>query len=259
MSRRRVRSLNAAAAFVDEVGIAVLFPRADLVLPSLWEAVAGPGPVEWAVRDDEDNFVSFTPEFDRIWRWKDDLPEQKLACVGKHAARAVCVVSPQLLGALYALTGRAGRPDDFRDDELDTLQREIAEVVLENGPCSGPEIRRLLGTADKRRVDTAIERLQRRLVLTNAGCTEQEQGWPAIMQDVFARRWRSRLRRLPAEDVARERLATTVLATGEVSAADLAAALSWRRREAATVLETLTERGRAVTRDEDDIRLWSST
>ena len=261
MRRKRVRSLEQAAAFVDDVGLAIVFPKADLVLPSLWEATAGPGPLEWAVRDENGKFLSFTEDFGRVWRWKDELPERRLACAGKHAARAVCLVSPKLLAALYALTGRPGRPDDFREAELDPLQLEVAEAVLENGPCSGPELRRLLGGAEKRRVDAAIESLQRELVLTNAGNTEQEPGWPAVTQDILARRWHRYLRRLPAGGDARETLASTVLAAApdEVSAADLAAALGWRRNQAAAVLDAVTERGLARSRDEDDIRLWAPT
>ena len=33
-----IDTLEAAAAWVDEVGLALLFPKADVVLPSLWEA-----------------------------------------------------------------------------------------------------------------------------------------------------------------------------------------------------------------------------
>ena len=36
-----IDTLEAAAAWVDEVGLALLFPKADVVLPSLWEQVAG--------------------------------------------------------------------------------------------------------------------------------------------------------------------------------------------------------------------------
>ena len=259
MSPHRAQTIDEAAAFVDGVGLALLFPAADLVLPSLWEAVAGARPVRWALRDPDGKFVSFTPEFDRIWRWKDELPERKLACAGKHLGRAVVLVAPRLVSALYALTGRSGDVADFRTlDDLSPLEREVAEVVLETGPCSGPEIRRLLGTGDKRAAEKAAEALQRRLVLTNAGTVDQEAGWAAVAVDVFARRWRTRLRRLPEPEKARRVLARRVLeAAGEVSAADLAAALHWRRAEAAAVLDDLVSRRAAVRHDEDGYSVWS--
>jgi hypothetical protein len=255
--RRRARSVEDAAAFIADVGISTVFPVADLVLPSLWEAVAGPGPLDWAIRDENGSFVSFTPEFDAMWRWKDELAEAGLACVGKHFGRTVVVVAPDLVRCAYALTGRSGRPDDFRDIELAPLQREIAEAVLACGGSSGRELRRLLGS-DKRAVDRAVESLQRQLVLTSAGSVEQEQGWSAVKLDLLARRWQACLRRLPSVDDARSELAIRVLHTaGKVSAADLAAALGWRLELAKAVLDGLAAEGAATIRDEDGIRIWS--
>src|SRR6266513_3217115 len=227
----RIKSLEAAAAFVDRVGIAVAWGKADLVLPSLWRGIAGLD-ADWAIRDEDGRPTGFTPEFDRLWRWKDELPERRLACAGKHFGSAALLVAPRLLAAAYALTGRGGTADDFREDELEPLQREVAEAVLENEPLTGREIRRLLGTSDRKAVDRAVSRLQRRLVLTNAGAAEQSQGWRAIRQDIFSRRWRRSLRRLPPEEDARRELALAVVvaATDEVSAADVAAAVGWRRK-----------------------------
>jgi hypothetical protein len=87
--------------------------------------------------------------------------------------------------------------------------------------------------------------------------TEQEAGWPAVRQDVFARRWRARLKRLPSADDARRTLARTVLAAaGEVSEADLAGALGWTKRVAAAALEELEARRVATAREEDGFRIW---
>ena len=41
LTGRRVRSIARAAAFVDDVGFALLFPSERVLVPSLWEAVAG--------------------------------------------------------------------------------------------------------------------------------------------------------------------------------------------------------------------------
>jgi hypothetical protein len=254
----RVRTLEQAAAFIDRVGIALVFGKADVVLPSLWDEVCGPGG-DWAVRDENGKAVSFTPEFDRLWHWKDDLPERRLVCAGRHLARdAAALISRKLVPALYALTGRNGSVEDFRQLELAPLERETAEAVLEAGPLSAPEVRRLLATDDKKGVDKAIKRLQRELVLTNAGVTEQDAGWPAVRQDVFARRWRARLKRLPDEDKARRTLARTVLrAAGEVSEADLAGALGWTKRVARAALEDLEARRVASAVQEEGFRIWS--
>jgi chromosome segregation and condensation protein ScpB len=254
----RINSLEAAAAFVDQVGIAVAWGKADLVLPSLWRGIAGPD-ADWAIRDETGKAIEFSPEFRRLWLWKDELPERRLACAGKHFGSAALLIAPRLLAAAYALTGRSGAVDDFRDDELETLEREVAEVVLGNEPLTGPEIRRLLGTTDRKAVDRAVARLQRRFVLTNAGAVEQSQGWRAIRQDLFARRWKKSLRRLPAEEEARRELAVAVAAaTDEVSAADVAGALGWRRKQAESVLTELSSAGQLTVRQDEGVQLWSN-
>lgn len=251
-----IRSLEEAASFVDQVGIALAWGKVDLVLPSLWDGIAGLD-ADWAIRDEAGKPTGFTPEFDRFWRWKDELAERRLVCAGRHFGNAAFLIAPRLLGAAYALTGRAGTDDDFRDAELETLDLEVAEAVLENGSLTGPEIRRLVGTTDRKTVDRTVARLQRRLVLTNAGAVEQSQGWRAIRQDLFARRWKRSLRRLPSEDEARPALALAVLdGAGEISAADLSGALGWRRKQAEAVLVELVEGGGVGVRRDDGLALW---
>lgn len=258
MSPRLVRSLRGAAAFVDRVGLAVVFPSDDLVLPSLWEAVAGDEEIRWSTRDPEGRFVEFTPEFARVWRWKDELPEQRLVCVGKHVRGRAALVSLQLLGALYGLTGRPGKTDDFRGEELSPVELAVAEAALDHGPCTSPELHELTGH-ERKHVQRAIDRLQRRLVLTGAGAQEQDRGWPAVVFDVLARRYRQRLRRVPQPGDARRELAAVVLRSAhEVSAADLAAVLGSSRKEAAAALDELVDEGSAGRRPQDDFMLWTA-
>jgi hypothetical protein len=96
-------------------------------------------------------------------------------------------------------------------------------------------------------------------VLTNAGAAEQSQGWRAIRQDVFARRWQEWLTPLPSEDEACRDLALAVVSgTDEASAADVAGVLGWRRKQSESVLTDLGDFGRVQTREEDGVRLWSS-
>src|SRR5438093_708713 len=241
---RRIRSLRGAAAWVDRVGLAVLYPSDDLVLPSLWEALTGRPDVEWAVREDGGRFVDFTPDFARVWRWKDELPQERLVCAGKHLSGRASLVSLRLLPALYGLTGRSGRTDDFRDEELSPAERDVAEAVLEGGPTSTADLPELVGH-ERKRVSAATDRLQRLLVLTAAGRQERERGWPAVVLDVLARRHRDAFRRrLPSSEDARAELAAVVLrSVDEISAADLAAVIGGPRREAAAALDRLVEEG----------------
>ena len=87
---------------------------------------------------------------------------------------------------------------------------------------------------ERKPVARAVDRLQRQLALTTAGAQERAQGWPAVIVDLLARRYREQLRRLPDPEVARSELAEVVLASArEISAADLAAAIGSTRKQAA--------------------------
>lgn len=228
---RRARSLRSAASFVDEVGIALLFPRERCVLPSLWKSVAGDAPVVWAYKDDE-GVQHFTPEMSKVWTWKDQLAEQRLCCAGKHLRAGQTLISFEMLPHLYALTGRSGEPDDFRDDPgvLSPLEFDIASCVLDaDAPLPGPEIRRRIEVRESGKVNRAIESLQRMLILTKAGSVEQEHGWPAGTVDVLTRRYP--MASLPDPDDARTELAGCVRRSApDATDAEVASAFGWKRR-----------------------------
>ena len=258
-TRRRIASIRGAAAWVDRVGLALLYPNDDLVLPSLWEALTGRQDVDWAVRDDRGRFVDWTPDMARVWSWKDELPAERLVCAGKHLGGRASLVSLGLLPTLYALTGRSGQPNDARDEELSPIERDVAAALLENGPTSSAELPHVAGH-ERKRTHAAAERLQRRLIVTAAGRQERDRGWPAVILDILPRRYAEHLRKLPKADEARTALAATVLrSAGEISAADLAAVIGGPRKEAAAALGRLGDRGDARARDAGDYVLWTAS
>ncbi len=235
--------MQGAGAWADRVGVGSLLPGADLVLPSLWEAIAGTRAVEWGV-EREDGKLTFTPEMARCWQWKDELPARGLALVGKHFGRWAAVIAPRLAGAAYAAAAE-------RRESLSTLQQEVIAAVRVQGPCTGPDLRELMG-AEKKAVDTAVVGLQRALVLTNARLVEQRQGWGAIAVDLVERMWELTAVEEPQLDLARAVLASS----GEISAADLGGALGRRLRPARDALDELVERGEAAARRDGEIVLY---
>src|SRR5262245_64576735 len=152
---RRISTIRGAASWIERVGLAALFPTDDLVLPSLWEAATGKPVVD---RD-------FAPDVALVWGRKDELPAKQLVCAGKHLGSRASFVSLEMLPLLYALTGRDGRPQDFRDEELSPVERDVAEALLDSGPVSSAELPSLAGH-ERKRVSAAAARLQRRLVVT---------------------------------------------------------------------------------------------
>ena len=133
----------------------------------------------------------------------------------------------------------------------------MAEALLGGGPASTAELPDLV-PHERKRIASATDRLQRRLVLTAAGRQERDRGWPAVVLDVLPRRYGEALRELPEAEAARTRLAAIVLrSVDELSAADLAAVIGGRRRESEAALDRLAEQGAARSRDAGGYRLWA--
>ena len=226
---------------MDKVGLALLFLKTDVVLPSLWEQVNDDAGRNWAVRDAEGQFVEWTAEMGFLWGAKDELPARGLVCVGKHLARVATCVAPRLVPTLVA----AGEPY-----EPEGLEAELVDAITREGPLTGPALRELTGAA-KKDVDKAVIALHRRLVLTNSHLVEQDGPWGAVAHDLLARKWKVPKRLPPPQEARRELARVFLVSAGEVTAADLGP-LGWRRKEAAAVLDEIAD-GRE---DPGGFRIW---
>jgi len=225
-----IRTLAAAGKWIDQVGLALLFPRADIVLPSLWEQVSGLREVDWNAEP-----INF------LWWAKDALPDEGRACVGKHLGRVASCIAPRLVPVLVAANFEAPENGD-----------PVVDAIRGLGPLTGPRLRGVTGLA-KKNVDRSIASLHHRLVLTNAHLVDEGSTWGSLAHDLLARKWRVP-KRLPARAEARRELASLVLErTGELTAADLAGVFAWRRKEAAAILDDVGE-GRD---DEAGFRIWT--
>ncbi|HEX2496230.1 MAG TPA: crosslink repair DNA glycosylase YcaQ family protein [Gaiellaceae bacterium] len=155
------------------------------------------------------------------------------------------------LGLLPALCAASGEPG-----ELSPLEQDVVAFIDDQGPCSTGDLPGLIGH-ERKQVARAVDRLQRRLVLTTAGAQERLQGWPAVIVDLLARRYAQHLERLPDADDARAQLAEVVLASSrELSAADLAAVVGGTRNEASRTLDRLVDEEKARRRQEEDFVLY---
>ena len=231
-----------AAAWIDEAGLALVFPKADLVLPSLWEQVNGSPEQNWAIREPDGGFVRWSEPMAFLWGAKDDLPAAGLACVGKHLARVAACIAPRLLPTLVA--SRADEPPEG-------LEAEIVAAIDERRACDRPGAARRDRRAEEG-VDKAVASLHRQLVLTTSHLVEQDGPWGAIAHDLLARKWALPATLPPRADARRELAGLVLAQAGELTAADLAAPFGWRRKEAAAVLDEIAEG-----RDAEGFRIWA--
>src|SRR5688572_27304826 len=90
---KRVGTLKAAERHIAKLGFVLAFPVEDILLPSLFEAVAGPDSVAWQ--------DGMGPDESLVWELKDSLPAAGAAWSGKLLHRRASLVSPELLALLY--------------------------------------------------------------------------------------------------------------------------------------------------------------
>ena len=193
------------------------------MLPSLWEAIAGTREVSWGERRESDGKHEFTPAMTKVWQWKDELPDQGLALVGKHFGAWAALVAPRLVSHVHAAAADKRRA-------LTDFHWHVAETIEEHGACTGPQLRALCGAEKKH-----VAQLQRAIVVTNSHLVEQPQGWDAIAVDLVERLWEVE----PVDD-ADAQLARVVLEhADELSAADLGGALGWRVKRAREALDAI--------------------
>jgi hypothetical protein len=228
--RRRVRSIERAAAFVDGVGFALLFPNERVLAPSLWEAVGDP--------DLEPFATGMNADEQRVWTWKDELPSRGLAWYGNFVAGRGSFLSPTMLRHLYPTPGAV---DDHEQLELSDTAHELADA-LAHGPVPSSTLRVLIG--DRHRYQRAAAELQRQLLVTVAGVHQETSGWPSALLDLTCRRF----------DVGAGH--DLIAATADVldvvlsmTASDLARVFRWPLADARSRLESLAVSGRAIRAD----------
>jgi len=236
-TKRRIGSLERAAAFVEDVGFALLFPKSGVALPSLWEA-ASDRPIHELGRE-------WGPDAERVWGWKDALPLRGLAWYGRFLRGRPSFLAPDLLADLYP---RSGAPGDLEEAELSPEAYRIARILLRSGPQPTSALREALdaeGARGGERFDRALSELGRGLVVTHFGTEDEGAGWPSAVLELTTRAFRLPRRRSrgPAILRAASKFLDTMVAARP---ADLASAFGWTTAQARTALEHLFVKGKAI-------------
>ena len=118
---------------------ACLFPVHNVALPSLYWPVSAP-------RSWDDDFV-FDKYFERIWRWKDELPRRRLALYAKYFRTRGTFISLEYLPYFLAMRETAVAPGDharlYADGRIRDDARVIWQAQAEHGPHATLELRHL--------------------------------------------------------------------------------------------------------------------
>ena len=232
-TKRRIASPERAAAFIEDVGFALLFPNKGVALPTLFEVVTDQ-PIE-------DLGWDWGPDAERVWSWKDEMPLRGLAWYGKFLRGRPSFLSPDLLRDLYS---RAGRADDFEEASLSPGAYRIARILLRSGPQSTAALREALDVEGKKAGDAfnkCLIELGRALVITHHGVEDEGAGWPTPVLELTARAFAIPRRRDP--EAGRRRAARRFVDTMlVVRAHEMGNAFGWGANAARAALEELVSR-----------------
>jgi len=168
---RRLRTVEEARAFVEEVGFCHFWPIKDALLPNLFHAIAGrerPVPME---HDD--------PDIGKCWGWKDDSLDKKWWYYGKFLRRRATLVSLVELPYFYALSENFGDLSDYLEEYnagmMTAESKQIYEALLEHGPLDTVRLRRearMSAESVKSRFERALVDLEVGLKVLPVGVAE---------------------------------------------------------------------------------------
>ena len=187
---RRIRTISAAAQFINRVGFCWLFAPSrngtskpnPLELPSLAEAVKGRRGIGIDYWDDD---------AEMIWGWKSDLPATRRAYYGKGLAGRPVFVSLQILPYLLAASGAEDIEQIYANGGISQSAKKVYTALEQEGAMPTMALRRAAGFAGKTGntdYHRALDELQRALVVMPIGATNEVGAWPSQIFDLV-RRW----------------------------------------------------------------------
>lgn len=225
----RLRSIQQALQFINEVGFCFLFPARRVEMPSLWEAICGETRPLPAHHDDV--------ELGYAWNWKDELPSRDLVFYGKLVHKKPTLISLDLLPHFYALSENYGDMEDYlleyQDGKLSEEAKHVYEALLQHGALPTSNLRRKAGLAGKdnaARFDRAIRDLQFGLKIVKTGISDANAWGYCYVYDVMLRHWPDLARRagaIPSREALRVLFLTYLRNVGVTTLSDVVRLMGW--------------------------------
>jgi hypothetical protein len=168
----RLKDAAAIRRFVDDAGIALLFPVQGMPMPNIYHAVAGFEKAMTAKHDD--------PAISLTWTTKDSALDKRWWFYAKLLRGKATLLSLDMLAVFYALSENFDNDaeDYLSEYEAGTLSadaKNIYEALLTHGAMHAIEIKRkagLYGDTLKTRFDRALTELQTGLKVMPVGVAE---------------------------------------------------------------------------------------
>jgi hypothetical protein len=241
---QRLASQQEAIEYVNQRGFVYFWPIKDIVLPSLWVAVAGNRPV--ADEHDDPGHVT--------WGWKDGLLGKRRWYYAKVLRKKATMISLETAPYFYALSENYGDPEEdyqiqYMQGRLTQESKAIYEALLDKGILDTIALRRLThmtSAESEARFNRALTELQADFKILPVGVTQSGAWHYAFAYDLVHRHFPKlpEEARFIQERQARRRLASLYFrSVGAAQARDLTRLFGWTPTETTHILEQLAAAG----------------
>ncbi len=240
----RVKTREEAIAYVNERGFIYFWPINEVVLPSLWAAVAGDRPV--ADAHDDPGHVT--------WGWKDSLLGEHVWYYAKVLRKKSTIISLEVVPNFYALSENYGSPEEdyltlYEQGRLTQEARTVYEALLKEGRLDTIALRkatRLTSKDSDSRFNKAITDLQADFKILPVGVSQAGRWNYAFYYDIVTRYYPDLpdQTRFIGERQARCKLAWLYLrSVGAAQVRDITRLFGWAPADAERALDNLVRDG----------------
>jgi hypothetical protein len=242
---QRLTTPEQAIDFVDERGFVYFWPIKEIILPSLWVAVAGDRPV--ADAHDDPGHVT--------WGWKDGLLGQRRWYYAKVLRKRATMISLQAAPYFYALSKNYGEPEEdylflYQQGKLTQEAKLIYEALLDKGVLDTIALRRATHLTSKEsdaRFNRALTELQADFKILPVAVTQSGAWRYAFAYDLVHRHYPElpEKARFIQENKARQELAGLYFrSVGAARLPDLLKLFGWTVTEAEKAIDALEKSGK---------------
>jgi hypothetical protein len=237
---QQISSKEQAIEFVEQRGFIYFWPIKDVLLPSLWVAVAGDRPV--ADAHDDPGHVT--------WGWKDSLLGARRWYYAKVLRKKATMISLEFAPYFYALSENYGSPEEdyliqYMEGEMTQEAKAVYEAILFEGPMDTIALRRAAHLTSKEsdsRFNRALVDLQADFKILPVGVS-QSGGWRySFIYDLVPRHYPNLpdQARLIQERDARQKLVNAyLLSVGATQMRDLAKLFRWPKKHLEDTMQAL--------------------
>ncbi len=226
---KRVTTRQEAIEFVNQRGFIFFWPIKNLLLPSLWVAVAGERPV--ADAHDDPGHVT--------WGWKDSLLGSHHWYYAKILRKRATMIAMDTAPYFYALSENYGAPDEdyltlYEQGRLTLEAKTIYEALWDNGPLDTVALRkavRMTSRESDARFNRALTGLQSDFKILPVGVTQAGAWRYAFAYDVVARHYPElpeRARFISDGEAQKELVKKYFLSVGAAQMRDVSKLFQWK-------------------------------